>query len=89
MAVGLTAAVGDRAVLVFAWMGGKVHYFDVSLMRLRCVIDRMPPMPWREREVPEEIVTVVREDRRVRSLLGLFGLLKFAEVPIMQQQDCC
>ena len=41
-------------------------------------------MPWREREVPDEIVTVVREDRRVRSLLGLFRLLKFAEVPIMR-----
>ena len=65
-------------------MGGKVHYFDVSLMRLHCVIDRMPPVPWREREVPEEIVTVVQEDRRVRSLLGLFGLLEFAEVPIMR-----
>ena len=82
--IGLTAAVGGWAVLVFVWMGGKVHYFDVSLMRLRCVIDRMPPVPWREREVPEEIVTVVREDRWVQSLLGLFGLLKFAEVPIMR-----
>ena len=41
-------------------------------------------MLWREREVPDEIVTVVREDRRVRSLLGLFGLLKCAEVPMMR-----
>ena len=27
---------------------------------------------------------MVREDRWVRSRLGLFGLLKFAEVPIMR-----
>ena len=65
-------------------MGGKFYDFDVSLMRLCCVIDRMPQVLWREREVPDEIVTVVREDRRVRSLLGLFGLLKFAEVPMMR-----
>ena len=65
-------------------MGGKVYDFDVSLMRLCCVIDRMPQVPWREQEVPEEIVIAVREDRRVRSLLGLFGLLKFVEVPIMR-----
>ena len=65
-------------------MGGKVYYFGMSLMRLRCVIDRIPQVLWREREVPDEIVIVVREDRRVRSLLGLFGLLKFAEVPMMR-----
>ena len=83
MAVGLTAAVGYRAVLVF-WMSGKVYEFDMSLMRLRCVIDRMPQVLWREREVPDKIVTVVREDRRVRLMLGIFGLLKFAEVPMMR-----
>ena len=53
-------------------------------MKLHCVIDRMPQVLWREREVPDEIVTVVREDHRVLSLLGLFELLKFAEVPMMR-----
>ena len=48
------------------------------------MIDRMPQVLWREREIPDEIVTVVREDRRVRSMLGLFRLLKFVEVPMMQ-----
>ena len=41
-------------------------------------------MLWREREIPDDIMTIVREDRRVRSMLGLFGLLKFAEVPMMR-----
>ena len=65
-------------------MSGKVYDFDLSLTILRCVFDRMPRALWREREIPEEIVTIVQEDRRVRSLLGLFGLLKFAEVPMMR-----
>ena len=59
----MTAVVGGRAILVFVWMGGKVYYFDVSLMRLRCVIDRMPQVLWREREVLDDIVTVARADR--------------------------
>ena len=83
VAVGLEAAVGHRAVPIF-WMSGKVYQFDVSMTRLRCVIDRMPRVLWREREIPEEIMTVVREDRQVRSMLGIFGLLKFAEVPMMR-----
>ena len=58
--------------------------FDMSLMSLLCVIDRMPQVQWREREIPDELMTIVREDRRVRSMLGLFGLLKFAQVPMMQ-----
>ena len=46
-------------------------------MKLRCVIDRMPQVLWREREIPNEIMVIIGEDRRVRSMLGLFGLLKF------------
>ena len=65
-------------------MSGKVYDFDLSLTTLRCVFDRMPRALWREREIPEEIVTIVQEDHRVRSLLGLFGLLKFGEVPMMR-----
>ena len=30
--------------------------------------------------MPEELVDIIREDRRVRSMLGIFGLLKFAEI---------
>ena len=56
----------------------------MSLTRLRCVIDRMSQVLWREREIPDEIMVIVREDRRVRSMLGLFGLLKFAQVPMMR-----
>ena len=41
-------------------------------------------MLWREREIPDEIMAIVREDHRVRSMLGLFGLLKFAQVPMMR-----
>ena len=48
------------------------------------MIDSMPQVLWREREIPDDIMTIVREDRRVRSMLGLFRLLKFAEVPMMQ-----
>ena len=62
----------------------KVYDFDVSLMRLRGVFDKMPRVLWRERETPEEIMTIVQEDCRLRSLLGIFGLLKFAEVPMMR-----
>ena len=65
-------------------MSGKVYYFDMSLMRLHCVIDRMPHVLWREREIQDEIMTIVQEDQRVRSMLGLFGLLKFTEVPMMR-----
>ena len=65
-------------------MSGKVYDFDLSLTILRCVFGRMPQALWREQEIPEDIVTIVQEDRRVRSLLGLFGLLKFAEVPMMR-----
>ena len=65
-------------------MSGKVYDFDMSLMRLHCVIGRMPQVLWREREIPDDIMTIVREDRRVRSMLGIFGLLKFAEVPMMR-----
>ena len=56
----------------------------MSLMRLHCVIDKMPQVLWREREIPDDIMTIVREDRRVRSMLGLFGLLKFAQVPMIR-----
>ena len=83
MAVGWTAAVGPRCFTCFSDLG-RVYYFDMSLMRLRGVFDRMPRVLWREREIPEEIVTIVQEDHRVRSLLGIFGLLKFAEVLMMQ-----
>ena len=48
------------------------------------MIDRMPQVLWREREIPDDIMTIVREDRRVRSMLGIFGLLKFIEVPMMR-----
>ena len=65
-------------------MSGKVYDFDLSLTILPCLFDRMLRALWREREIPEEIVTIVQEDRRVRSMLGLFGLLKFAEVPMMR-----
>ena len=65
-------------------MKGKVYLFVMSLMSLHCVIDRMPQVLWREREIPDEIMAIVREDRRVRSMLGLFGLLKFTEVPMMR-----
>ena len=41
-------------------------------------------MIWREREMPEDLVTAIREDRRVRSMLALFGLLKFAEIPMIR-----
>ena len=34
--------------------------------------------------MPEDLVTAIREDRRVRSMLGLFGLLKFAEIPMIR-----
>ena len=57
---------------------------DMSLMSLLCVIDRMPQVLWREREIPDEIMAIVREDHRVRSMLGIFGLLKFAQVPMMR-----
>ena len=56
----------------------------MGLMSLLCVIDRMPQVLWREREIPDEIMAIVREDRRVQSMLGLFGLLKFAQVPMMR-----
>ena len=62
--MGLIAAVGSRAVLVF-WMSGQVYEFDMILMRLRCVIDRMPQVLWREREIPDDIMVIIREDRRV------------------------
>ena len=58
--------------------------FDMSLMSLLWVIGRMPQVLWREREIPNEIMVIVREDRRVRSMLGLFGLLKFSQVPMMR-----
>ena len=41
-------------------------------------------MLWREREILDEIMVIVREDHQVRSMLGLFGLLKFAEVPMIR-----
>ena len=41
-------------------------------------------MLWREREIPDEIMVIVREDHRVRSMLGLFGLLKFAQIPMIR-----
>ena len=53
-------------------------------MSLLCVIGRMPQVLWREREIPDEIMAIIREDHRVRSMLGLFGLLKFAQVPMMR-----
>ena len=53
-------------------------------MRLRCVIDRMPQVLWREQEIPDDIMTIVREDRRVRSMLGFFRLLKFAQIPMIR-----
>ena len=62
---------------------GEDYLFDMSLMSLLCVIDKMPQVLWREREIPDEVMAVVREDRWVRSMLGLFGLLKFTEVPMM------
>ena len=52
-------------------------------MRLRCVIDRMLQVLWREREIPDDIMAIVREDCRVRSMLGLFGLLKFVQIPMI------
>ena len=58
--------------------------FDMSLMRLLWVIGRMSQVLWREREIPDEIMVIVQEDRRVRSMLGLFGLLKFFQVPMMR-----
>ena len=48
------------------------------------MIDRMPQVLRREWEIPDEIMVIVREDRRVRSMLGLFGLLKFTEIPMMR-----
>ena len=54
------------------------------MMRLCCVIDRMPQVLWREREILDDIMTIVREDRQVRSMLGLFGFLKFAQVPMIR-----
>ena len=65
-------------------MSGKVYEFGMSLMRLRCVIDKMPQVLWREREIPDDIMVIIREDRQVRSMLGLFGLLKFAEIPMIR-----
>ena len=56
---------------------GEDYLFDMRLMSLLCVIDKMPQVLWREREIPDEIMAVVREDRQVRSVLRLFGLLKF------------
>ena len=34
--------------------------------------------------MPEELVDIIREDRHVRSMLGIFGLLKFAEIPMIR-----
>ena len=48
------------------------------------MIDRMMQVLWRKREISDDIMTIVREDRRVRSMLGIFRLLKFAEVPMMR-----
>ena len=56
----------------------------MSLTSLLCMIDRMPQVLWREWEIPDEIMAIVREDRQVRSVLGLFGLLKFTQVPMMR-----
>ena len=57
---------------------------DMSLMRHLCVICRMPRVVWREREMPEDLVTAIRDDLRVRSMLGLFGILKFVEIPMIR-----
>ena len=59
------AAVLDRAIRVFGWGKGDYYLFDMSLMSLLCVIGRMPQVLWREREIPDEIMAIVREDRRV------------------------
>ena len=75
--------VWTAAVLGYGWVG-QVYYLDMSLMRHLCVICRMPRVVWREREMPEDLVTAIRDDRRVRSMLGLFGLLKFAEIPMIR-----
>ena len=34
--------------------------------------------------MPEGLVDIIREDHRVRSMLGIFGLLKFAEIPMIR-----
>ena len=34
--------------------------------------------------MPEGLVDIIRDDRRVRSMLGIFGLLKFAEIPMIR-----
>ena len=34
--------------------------------------------------MPGELVDIIHEDRRVRSMLGIFGLLKFAEIPMIR-----